>query len=76
MPYIKNKDSIINGADACGAGMKKAGLISSSGWSRIPSKILRSRTPQKVPPFKLTCCRSGPAQWTGGPQYRGRMGIM
>ena len=76
MPYIKNRDSRINGADACGAGMKKSGLISSSGWTRIPSKILRSRTPQKVPEFKLTCCRSGPSSWTGGPHYRGRMGIM
>jgi hypothetical protein len=67
MPYIKNLASTINGADACGAGMKKAGIISTTGWSRIPSKILRSKTPQKVPEFKLTCCRSGgQSRWTWG----------
>lgn len=57
MPHIKNKDSIVNGADACGGGMKKSGIVSGMGWSRIPSRILRSKTPQKVPTFKLTCCR-------------------
>ncbi len=51
------KDSLINRADACGGGMKKAGIASTSGWSRIPSRILRSKTPQRVPEFKLTCCR-------------------
>jgi hypothetical protein len=35
MPYIRNKDSIINGADACGGGMKKQGLVYKSDWSRI-----------------------------------------
>lgn len=66
MPYIKRQASIINGADACGGGMKKSGIISTSGWSRIPSKILRTRTPQKVPAFVLTCCKPGPSHWTRG----------
>lgn len=57
MPYIKRQASIINGADACGAGMKKAGIASRMGWSRIPSKIYKSSTPQKVPTFILTCCK-------------------
>ena len=57
MPYIKRQASIINGADACGAGMKKAGIASRMGWSRIPSKIFKSSTPQKIPPFMLTCCK-------------------
>jgi hypothetical protein len=66
MPYIKRQASIINGADACGGGMKKAGIISTSGWSRIPSRILRSKTPQKVPTFKLACCTPGQSRWTWG----------
>ena len=33
--YIKNKDSIINGADACGGGMKKQGLVYGSDYARI-----------------------------------------
>lgn len=68
MPYIKRQASIINGADACGAGMKKSGIVSTSGWSRIPSRILRTRTPQKVPTFKLTCCKSVGlnSSWTWG----------
>jgi hypothetical protein len=56
MPYIKRQASIINGADACGAGMKKAGIASRMGWSRIPNSVFKSSTPQKVPTFKLTCC--------------------
>ena len=71
MPYIKRQASIINGADACGAGMKKAGIVSSMGMGRIPAKILKSRTLQSVPPFMLTCCssRGGPNLYHGGPQY-------
>lgn len=58
MPYIKRQASIINGADACGAGMKKAGIASRMGWSRIPSKVFKSSTPQMVPTFVLTCCKA------------------
>lgn len=35
MPYIRNKDSIINGADACGGGMKKSGLVYGSDFTRV-----------------------------------------
>ena len=35
MPYIRNIASIVNGADACGGGMKKQGLVYKSDWSRI-----------------------------------------
>jgi hypothetical protein len=57
MPFIRKKESIITHADACGGGgMKKSGIATTMGWSRISNKIFRSSTPQKVPPFKLTCC--------------------
>jgi hypothetical protein len=70
MPYIKRQASIINGADACGAGMKKAGIVSSMGMGRIPAKILKSRTQQSVPKFMLTCCSTrGDNLYHGGPQY-------
>jgi len=35
MPYIKNIASIVNGADACGGGMKKQGLVYGSDHARI-----------------------------------------
>ena len=35
MPYIKRISSIVNGADACGGGMKKAGLVYKSDWGRV-----------------------------------------
>ena len=35
MPYIKNIASIVNGADACGGGVKKQGLVYGSDFSRI-----------------------------------------
>ena len=69
MPYIKRLASLINGTDACGAGMKKAGIVSSTGHSRIPIKILKSRTVQSVPPFVLTCCSNRGGLYHGGPQY-------
>jgi hypothetical protein len=57
MPYISKKEMIVNHADACGGGgSKKAGLATTMGWSRIPNKIYKSNTVQKVPPFVLTCC--------------------
>jgi hypothetical protein len=56
MPYVKLQSSIINHADACGGGMKKAGIVSTMGLARIPKRILKSKTPQKVPTFMLTCC--------------------
>ena len=59
MPYIKRQASIINGADACGGGMKKAGLATGMGWSRIPRSVFKSSTVQKMPTFMLTCCKAG-----------------
>jgi hypothetical protein len=35
MPYIKRIASIVNGADACGGGMKKQGLVYGSDWARV-----------------------------------------
>jgi len=58
MPYISKKELIINKADACSAGMKKSGIATTMGWSRIPSKIFKSSTPQKLAPFMLTCCKA------------------
>jgi hypothetical protein len=63
MSYVnKNIQSKINHADACGGGMKKAGLVYASDWSRIHGKhgnILRSKTPHNVT-FSVTgamsCC--------------------
>ena len=69
MPYIKLQSSRINSADACGAGMKKAGIVSGMGLARIPKRILKSRTPQSVPKFVLTCCSTRNGAYTGGPQF-------
>jgi len=44
MPYIKRVQSIVNSADACGGGMKKAGLVYGSDWARINRSILKSNT--------------------------------
>ena len=44
MPYIKRQQSIINSADACGGGMKKAGLVYGSDWKRINQSYLKSKT--------------------------------
>jgi len=49
MPYIKNIQTLINHADACGGGgMKKAGLVYKSDYTRIPRKILLSKTPHNI----------------------------
>ena len=44
MPYIKRLASIINGADSCGGGMKKQGLVYGSDHARVQSNILKSKT--------------------------------
>ena len=72
MPYIKRQASIINGADACGGGMKKSGIVSGMGLTRIPKRILKSRTSQTMPPFVLTCCSTRGGAYTGGPQFSWR----
>jgi len=63
MSYVnKNIQSKINKGDACGAGMKKAGLVYGSDWARLNSKhgsLIRSRIPHNVT-FTLqgamSCC--------------------
>ena len=40
MPYIKRIASIVNGADACGGGMKKQGLVYGSDFVRVKSNHL------------------------------------
>lgn len=75
MPYIKRISSIVNGADACGAGMKKSGIVSTMGLARIPKRILKSRTAQSVPKFVLTCCSTRNGSYTGAPQFSWRNGV-
>ena len=65
MPYIKRQASVIGKGDVCGGGMKKAGLVSSSGWSRIPPRILKSRSPNKVPEFMMNCNIKGANTFPG-----------
>jgi hypothetical protein len=52
MSYVNKRiQSLINHADVCGGGMKKAGLVYASDWSRIHGKhgnILRSSTPHNI----------------------------
>lgn len=60
MPYIPRVQSIINKADACSAGPKKAGLVYKSDYTRVPHNILKSRTPTNII-FSATtgkCCGS------------------
>jgi hypothetical protein len=59
MPYIKRVQSIVNSADACGGGMKKAGLVYGSDWRRIPTSVLKSNTVTNIE-FKWdksSCCK-------------------
>jgi len=44
MPYIRRQQSIINSADACGGGMKKAGLVYGSDFTRVNQSYLKSKT--------------------------------
>ena len=58
MPAYPRKQSLINNADACSAGMKKAGLVYTSDFSRVPQHILKSRTPTNIQLNAVTgeCC--------------------
>ena len=47
MPYIKRIASIVNGADACGGGMKKQGLVYGSDWTGVTRGAVSS-TGKKV----------------------------
>jgi hypothetical protein len=48
MPYISHKASIINGADNGGGGMKKAGLVYRSDWTRIQGGHIARNTVHNV----------------------------
>lgn len=58
MPAYPRKQSLINNADACSAGMKKSGLVYTSDYSRVPQNILKSRTPTNIQFSAVTgkCC--------------------
>jgi hypothetical protein len=59
MPYIKRVQSIVNSADACGGGMKKAGLVYGSDWRRVPTSVLKSNTVTNIVFTwdKSSCCK-------------------
>ena len=49
MSYVNKRiQSLINRADVCGGGMKKAGLVYGSDWTRVPGSAVLSRTPSKI----------------------------
>lgn len=48
MPYIKNIQSMVNNADTCGGGMKKAGLVYGSDWRRVAGNHLKTNTPTNI----------------------------
>ena len=59
MPYIKRVQSIVNSADACGGGMKKAGLVYGSDWRRVSSTHVKRNTVTNIE-FKWdksSCCK-------------------
>ena len=68
MPYIPRIQSIINKADACSAGSKKAGLVYGSDFTRVPYNILKSRTPTNIL-FSATtgnCCSGNSSEYNKG----------
>lgn len=49
MSYVNKRiQSLINHADVCGGGMKKAGLVYGSDWTRIQKSTLNIKTPGNV----------------------------
>lgn len=60
MPYIKRIASIVAKGDNNSGGNKKAGLVPSSDWSRIPRQILFSNVTNTLPTLDcmLTNCRN------------------
>ena len=59
MPYIRRVQSIINNADTCSGGMKKAGLVYGSDWRRINQSYLKTNTVTNIS-FKWdkkSCCK-------------------
>jgi hypothetical protein len=59
MPYIKRISSIVAKGDNNSGGNKKAGLVPSSDWSRIPRQILFSNVTNTLPTLDcmLTNCK-------------------
>ena len=60
MGYIKNVQLRINHADACSSGNSEKGLVQTSDYPRIPSKILKSKTKlfllSATSGNKVACC--------------------
>ena len=61
MPYIKNIQSMVNNADSCGGGMKKAGLVYGTDFNRLPGNTLKRNTPTNIKfslygQFVKDCC--------------------
>ena len=49
MSYVNKRiQTLINHADACGAGSKKSGLVSRQDWARLTSSILSRKTPANI----------------------------
>uniref|UniRef100_A0AB39JCJ5 Uncharacterized protein n=1 Tax=Florenciella sp. virus SA2 TaxID=3240092 RepID=A0AB39JCJ5_9VIRU len=42
-------DSMVNHADACSSGNKEAGLVNTSDYSRVPRKVLKTKTTTFLP---------------------------
>lgn len=60
MPYIPRIQSLVNHADACSAGNKKAGLVNTMDFANIKRSILKSKTLTNIV-FSATsgqCCKS------------------
>ena len=85
MSYVNKRiQSLINHTDVCGGGMKKAGLVYGSDWTRVPGSAVLSRTPSKITfsvhgaMLKENCCGTkatsniNPSQ--GAERRRGRGG--
>ena len=71
MPYIPRVQSIINKADACSAGNKKAGLVNTSDYPKILRSFLKSKTSTNIL-FSATsgnCCNGSSASSNTNADY-------
>lgn len=60
MPYIPRIQSLVNRADACSAGNKKAGLVNTMDFPKINRSLLKTKTVTNII-FSATsgqCCKS------------------
>jgi hypothetical protein len=49
MSYVNKRiQTLINHADACGAGSKKTGLVCRQDWARLTSSVLSRKTPANI----------------------------